>query len=182
VGALCGCAIMLLAFGRNIAAPWLGLPPPRPEEVVPSGLLGIQNVFAIVSAQTLNSLVFSSMLMFMLLLLTIVTRRERVGAVLLGLLITSFFFGSGSLVLDAAIGLAGAALFLFVLLRFGMLALVFMEFFLLFFGFYPVTTDFTAWYAGTAAFGAALGVALILYGLKTSLAGQPLFRTSLLGD
>jgi hypothetical protein len=114
--------------------------------------------------------------------LTIVTRRERVGVVLLGLLVASLFFGSGNLALDALVGVTAAAVTLFVLLRFGMLALVFMEFFLLFFSFYPVTTDFTAWYAGATAFGVALGVALVLYGLKTSLAGQPLFRGSLLGD
>jgi hypothetical protein len=69
-----------------------------------------------------------------------------------------------------------------LLQRLGMPALVCMQLFLLFFSFYPVTADFTDWYADVADLGAALGVALILYDLKTSLAGQPLFRTSLLGD
>jgi predicted Ser/Thr protein kinase len=181
VGAFAGCALALLAFGRPLAASWLGQPPPTPGPIVLRGLL-LRYVFSLLTAQVLYSLLFSSMLMFLLLLLTIITRRERVGVALLGLLIAGFSFGSGSLALDAAIGLAAAAVTLFVLLRFGMLALVFMEFFLLFFSFYPVTTNFNAWYAGTAAFGAALGVTLILYGLKTSLAGQPLFRGSLLGD
>jgi serine/threonine-protein kinase len=181
VGAFFGCALVLLAFGRPLVASWLGQPPPMPGDIMPRGLL-LRYVFSMLTVQVLNSLLFSSMLMFLLLLLTIVTRRERVGVMLLGLLVTSFFFGSGNLVLDALVGVAAACVTLFVLLRFGMLALVFMEFFLLFFSFYPVTTDFNAWYAGAAAFGAALAVALILYGLKTSLAGQPLFRGSLLGD
>ena len=181
VGAFTGCALALLAFGRPLAASWLGQPPPTPGDIVLRGLL-LRYVFSLLTAQVLYSLLFSSMLMFLLLLLTIVTRHERVGVALLGLLVAGFSIGSGSLALDAAVGLTAAAVTLFVLLRFGMLALVFMEFFLLFFSFYPVTTDFNAWYAGTAAFGAALGVALILYGLKTSLAGQPLFRGSLLGD
>jgi hypothetical protein len=115
-------------------------------------------------------------LMFLLLLLTIVTRREWVGVGLLWLLVSGLFFGSGSLALDIPAGLLASAVTLFVLLRFGMLALVFTEFFLLFFSLYPVTTDFNAWYAGAAAFGAALGVALVLLGLKTSLAGQPLLQ------
>jgi hypothetical protein len=71
---------------------------------------------------------------------------------------------------------------LFVLLRFGMLALVFTQVFLLFFAFYPITSEVTAWYAGASAFAALFGTALILYGFKSSLAGQPLFRNSLLGD
>jgi hypothetical protein len=32
------------------------------------------------------------------------------------------------------------------------------------------------------SFAAALGAALILYGFKSSLAGRPLFRNSLLND
>ncbi|HEX7313138.1 MAG TPA: serine/threonine-protein kinase [Pyrinomonadaceae bacterium] len=182
LGALFGCVLVLLTFGQRVVAPWLGFPPPRPEPIVLGGLTGMQNAVGLIPGQVLNSLFFSSTLMFLLLLLTIVTRRERVGAVLLGLLVASFFIGGNNLALDLCVGLPVAAVMLFVLLRFGMLALVFMEFFLTLFSFYPVTTDFNAWYAGTAAFGAALGVALILYGLKTSLAGQPLFRTSLLND
>ncbi len=181
VGAFFGCALALLAFGRPLVASWLGQPPPRPGDIVLRGLL-LRYAFNLLTAQVLNSLLFSSMLMFLLLLLTIVTRRERVGVVLLGLLVTCLFFGSGIPALDALVGLTAAAVTLFVLTRFGMLALVFMEFFLLFFSFYPVTTDFTAWYAGATVFSVVLAVALILYGLKTSLAGQPLFRGSLLGD
>ncbi|MET0647188.1 MAG: serine/threonine-protein kinase [Pyrinomonadaceae bacterium] len=182
VGAVAGCALIVLSFGRIVGAGWLGLPPPAPSGIVLRSLLGMQYVFSMLVAQVLNSLLFASMLMFLLLLLTIVTRRERVGVVLLGLLVTSFFFGSGNLAFDAVFGVVAAALTLFVMLRFGMLALVFTEFFLLFFGLYPVTTDLGAWYAGPAVFAAALGVALILYGFRVSLAGQPLFRGSLLGD
>jgi serine/threonine-protein kinase len=182
LGALAGCAIVLLLFVRAIAAPWLGAAPPRPDAIYMRVLLGMQYAFSSLTAQVLRSLLFASVLMFLLLLLTIVTRREWVGVVLLWVLVSGFFFGSGNLALDIAFGAAASAVTLFVLLRFGMLALVFTEFFLLFFSAYPVTTDFDAWYAGMAAFGAALCVGLILYGLKTSLAGQPLLRHSLLGD
>jgi serine/threonine-protein kinase len=182
VGALSGCALILLSFASTIYAPRLGLPPPPPEDIALRGLLGMRYALNTVTSQVLSSLLFSSTLMFLFLLLTIVTRRERAGAALLGLLLTGLFFGSGSLALDLAVGLTATGITLFVLLRFGMLALVFMEFFLLFFGLYPVTTDFSVWYAGSSAFAAALGAALILYGFKTSLAGRPLFSGSFLGD
>jgi serine/threonine-protein kinase len=182
LGAFFGCALMMLGYAQALAPGWMGLPPISPLPIYLGGLKGFQYVPSLLASQVLNSLLFSATLMFLLLLLTIVTRRERVAVALLGLILVPFFFGSGSLLLDVSVGAVVSAVTLFVLLRFGMLALVFMEFFLLFFSFYPVTTDFNAWYAGTAAFGAALGVALILYGLKTSLAGQPLFRGSLLGD
>ncbi len=182
VGALAGSGLIALSFARHIAAPWAGQPPLRPGEIVLRALAGVQYVPNMLASQILGSLNFAATLMFLLLLLTIVTRRERVAAALFGLLFAGLFLGGGNLVLDAAVGLTATAVTLFVLLRFGMLALVFMEFFLLFFNLYPVTTDFSAWYAGSSAFAAALGVALILYGFKNSLAGRPLFRTSLLND
>ena len=181
-GAFFGCALMVLGYAQVLAPRWAGLPPAAPFPIHLRGLLGIQYVPNLLAAQMLSSLLFSATIMFLLLLLTIVTRRERVAVVLLGLLMFPFFFGSGSLAADVVIGTVASAVMLFVLLRFGMLALVFTEFFLHFFSLYPVTGDFTAWYAGPSAFAAALGVALILYGFKSSLAGQPLFRGSLLGD
>src|SRR5215212_9044706 len=39
VGAFTGCALALLAFGRPLAASWLGLPPPRPGVILLRGLL-----------------------------------------------------------------------------------------------------------------------------------------------
>jgi serine/threonine-protein kinase len=182
LGAFFGCGLMMLGYAHALVPGWMGMPPVMPQPVYLGGLEGFQYVPALLAAQVLNSLLFSATIMFLLLLLTIVTRRERVAVALLGLILVPFFFGSGSLLLDITVGAVVSAVTLFVLLRFGMLALVFVEFFLLLFNVYPVTSDFTVWYAGTSAFAAAVGVALILYGFKTSLAGQPLFRGSFLGD
>jgi hypothetical protein len=182
LGAFFGCLLILVGYTQLLVPQWLGLTPTMPAQVYLRGLSGFQYVSNLLIAQILNSLVYSASVMLLLLLLTIITRRERVAVVLLGLLHAPFFFGSGHLGIDVVVGLVISAITLFVLLRFGMLALVFMEFFILFFNFYPVTSDFSAWYAGTALFAVLLGLALILYGFKSSLAGQPLFRGSLLAD
>jgi hypothetical protein len=68
-----------------------------------------------------------------------------------------------------------AALWLFVLLRFGLLATV-TVFIFSDFRFYPLTSDFSVWYSGSTAFALLVAVALAVYGFYTSLAGQPLFR------
>jgi serine/threonine protein kinase len=182
LGAFFGCGLVLVGYSQLLIPRWLGMPAPAPAPVVLKGLLGYQYVATLFVAQVLNSLLFSAVFMFVLLLFTIVTRRERVALVLLGLLCTVFYIGSGNLAVDIPIGVVISATTLFVLLRFGMLTLVFMEFFILTFNFYPVTSDFTSWYAGSAGFAAALGLALILYGFKSSLAGQPLFKGSLVED
>jgi serine/threonine-protein kinase len=182
LGAFFGCLLVLVGYMQVLVPQWMGLTATMPAAVFLKGLSGFQYVSNLLVAQVLNSLVYSASVMLLLLLLTILTRRERVAVVLLGLLHTPFFFSSGHLAIDAATGLIISVVTLFVLLRFGMLALVFMQFFVLIFNFYPVTSDFSAWYAGTALFAVVLGLACILYGFKSSLAGQPLFQGSLLGD
>jgi hypothetical protein len=71
---------------------------------------------------------------------------------------------------------------LFVLLRFGLLAMFFSQFFILMFNFFPITADLSAWHAGSTILSLFVASALILFGFKTSLAGQPLFRGALVDD
>jgi predicted Ser/Thr protein kinase len=182
LGAFFGSAFVLAGYLQFFAPRWLGLPGAPPAQVPLKGLLGFQYVPNILVAQVLNSLTFPAVFMFLMLLLTIVTRRERVAIVLVGLIYAALFLGGSQPAVDVPLGLIISAATLFVLLRFGLLALVFTEFFILFFDFYPVTSDFYAWYAGSSAFAAALGAGLMLYGFKSSLAGQLLFKGSLVDE
>jgi serine/threonine-protein kinase len=65
----------------------------------------------------------------------------------------------------------------FTLMRYGLLALAVAFFVSIFVNLLPMTTDFSAWYAGQAAFTIAALVALAAFGFRTALAGHPLFRT-----
>jgi hypothetical protein len=47
---------------------------------------------------------------------------------------------------------------------------------------YPMTTDFSAWYAPSMVFALALMVGLAVYGFYTSLGGQSLLGDRLLKD
>ncbi len=182
LGAFFGCALTVVGFAQMLSPEWMGRPPLAPAPIHLRGLFGVQYVPNLLASQVLSSMLFSATIMFLLLLLTIIMRRERVAVGLLGLIMVPIFLGSGSLAVDVAVGVVASFVTLFVLLRFGMLALVFTQFFLLFFNLYPITSEVTAWYAGASAFAAVLGAALILYGFKSSLAGRPLFRGSLLND
>ncbi|MFL6286754.1 MAG: protein kinase domain-containing protein [Pyrinomonadaceae bacterium] len=182
LGAFFGSALTLLSCMQIFVPHWLGMPATPPAQVVMRGLLGFQFVPNLLIAQILNSLTFPAVFMFLVLLLTIVTRHERVAIVLFGLIYAALYLGGSNIIIDAPLGLIISATTIFILLRFGMLTLVFTEFFILFFSFYPITSDFSAWYAGSSAFAAALGTALILYGFKSSLAGQQIFKGSFVGD
>jgi len=69
----------------------------------------------------------------------------------------------------------------FGLLRFGLLALVFSFLFNHFLEL-PLTTDSSAWYAGTSLFLLLVLAALAVYGFRIALAGRPIFSGIRLED
>jgi serine/threonine-protein kinase len=144
--------------------------------ITPSSEILGSHFSASFGAQLTAALFFSFITLFLWLLLVVLLRRERVGLILLGIVITLFTMLVGD---PAVTGLPsaalGALLTLFILYRHGLLALCAMMFVAHLWVFYPMTTEFTAWYAFD--FVIALGICLALagYGFYTSLAGQSVF-------
>jgi hypothetical protein len=84
-------------------------------------------------------------------------------------------------VISGAFGLVVAAAYIFVFLHFGLLAWVFANYF----GHclqFPLTTDSSAWYAGTSLFVLLILAALAVYGFRIALAGRPMFSGAGLDD
>src|SRR5205085_8913701 len=183
IGAVFGFVAELLGFLQALAPRWLGMPASTPMVSSLTGLEGTQYVIAIFVGQVVNSLIFPAGLLLLLLIFSIIFRRwwVAVGAVFLLITLLGALTGEHPSV-DWLFAMLNAALILFVLLRFGMLAAFFTQFFALTFFLFPMTTNFSVWYAGTAAIALAVSLALLLFGFRTSLAGQPLFRGSLVGD
>ncbi len=89
-------------------------------------------------------------------------------------------FLTGGLI-SGAFGLVVAAAYIFVFVRFGLLALMFAEYFGHFLRF-PLTTDSSAWYAGTSLFLMLVLAALAVYAFRIALAGQPALSGARLDD
>ncbi|HEX9304927.1 MAG TPA: serine/threonine-protein kinase [Thermoanaerobaculia bacterium] len=89
--------------------------------------------------------------------------------------------GEAGGLIAAAFGLIKAAAFILVFLRFGLLALVFGNFFGHFLEF-PLTTDSSAWYAGTSLFLLLVLAAVAIYGFRIALAGRPMYSGMRLED
>jgi hypothetical protein len=183
IGALFGFASALLGYLQTLAPQWLGMAATTPLTSVLTGFEGTQYVIGLFVGQIVNALLYPAALLLLLLLFSIIFRRWwiAVGAVFLMLTLLGALTSENPSI-DWLFGMLNAALVLVVLLRFGLLACVFTQFFALAFFFFPMTTDFSAWYAGDTAFALAVVVALALYGFRTSLAGQKLFSGSLVGD
>jgi hypothetical protein len=80
------------------------------------------------------------------------------------------------------IGLIMYALFVVVLMRFGLIAVVSGIFFLYMFWRFPITLDSHAWYSDTGFTALAIFAAIVIYAFRTSLGGRPMFGTPRLDD
>jgi serine/threonine-protein kinase len=184
IGAVFGLGVILSNFYlAGVVPQWFGYPPPIPWFDFPATqLLGIRSFAFGITQQIFAALFQSFILLFFLLLLYIIVRRERVAAVavwVIGSVAISLTHETASEVPFACLG---AFLVVWVLYRYGLLALIATIFFLHLTIFYPVTSDFSAWYAADFVLALLISLALAGFGFYTSLAGQPLFRASLPDD
>ncbi|MCI0387800.1 MAG: serine/threonine protein kinase [Acidobacteria bacterium] len=184
MGGLFGVIYALLDYLRVLLPKWLGWPPSAPISPNLSPLRGMRGVADFFFGTAPESVIAGLGALFGLLTLSILFRREWLAVAAYWFFITIIGDPRGvEIVLQHGARhftdyiFAGliAALWLFVLLRFGLLATV-TVFIFSDFRFYPLTSDLSVWYSGSTAFALLVTVALAVYGFYTSLAGQPLFR------
>jgi serine/threonine-protein kinase len=125
---------------------WLGYPPPQPSSGPQSVFLGARTIVANVAHALIGAPFFWLMALFVLFLLRALLRKEWAAAVAWVLLFTVLASGSDP------VGWVGTLIFsslaVFVMIRFGLLALVanFMVYYIL--QAFPLTTQMSSWYAG----------------------------------
>jgi serine/threonine protein kinase len=159
-------------FGYPPAVPWFDYPATQ--------LLGLGSLAFGLMQQIFGALMQPFMLLFFLLLLYIILRRERLAAFALWVIMSLTLSLTHETLLAVPFACVSAFLMLCVLYRFGLLSLIAATYVLHLVIFFPFTSEFTAWYA--ADFVVALGGTLVLAGFSfyTSLAGRPIFRSTLL--
>lgn len=184
IGAIFGFGVIICNFYlANLVPQWLGYPPAIPWFDFPATrLLGIRSFVFGFTQQIYGALLQSFILLFVLLLLFMVVRRERLAALLLTLIGAVLL----SLTHDTVVGIPFACisvlLLVWALYRYGLLAAISTIFFLHLTIFFPITPDLSAWYATDFVLALFICLALVGFGFYTSLAGQPLFRSSIFSD
>jgi hypothetical protein len=83
--------------------------------------------------------------------------------------------------LGVALNAIGAAVVIFITIRFGLLAVMAALFAMSMLLQFPTTMDLSTWYAGTTLFAYAAVMALAGYAFQTAVAGRPLFKDCFLG-
>ncbi|HWS90439.1 MAG TPA: serine/threonine-protein kinase [Pyrinomonadaceae bacterium] len=183
VGAVFGAGIILCNFFLADLVPrWLGYPPREPWFDFPATqLLGVRSFARGLTLQIYASLLQPFILLFLLLLFHIILRSERLAALVLwalAALALSLTAGTPGAPFAAAAAFMGV----WVLYRYGLLASISATFFLHLNIFYPITSEFTAWYAGDFVLALAVTLALAVYAFRVSLGGRSLFGGGLLED
>jgi serine/threonine-protein kinase len=183
VGVMLGAALMVIHGLWRLAPGWLGLPPSAPWYPAPDSLLGLRRQLAYLLQGFENAPVIPLAGLLLLLLFHVVLRRAWL-AVLVAWLTGTLFVALqyDSLAVDFFFLGINAALYLFGLMRFGLLTATFANLVVSLFLNLTMTPDLSAWYAGATVITLATLVGLSAYGFYTSLGGQPILRGDLLGD
>jgi len=110
--------------------------------------------------------------------LRVITRRDWLAAgafVALYMALSYVVAGPSSRVLSALFGGVATALLVFTMVRFGLVALIAAFFANVLLLLFPITSDFSAWYAGPSLFALLSLAVMAILAFRFSLAGRPLF-------
>ena len=174
-----------IAFGWLIPH-WIGHPVAPPLFASPLTLSGVRQMLALFLNQNIVASVFVGFaFLFFLLLLYMILRREllaEIGLFVTVLTIEVAAFASSSPRFVWVASIIISVIIVIMVARLGLLATMVAQFCFFLTAFYPMTTDFSAWYASSTVFALTIVLGLVIYGFYTSLGGQRVFGGKLLND
>jgi serine/threonine-protein kinase len=145
--------------------------------VHPGSLMGVSGALALFLTLIPNSVLQVLVWFVLIFILRLALRRDWLAAAAFVLIymVLNALAATTSPGLSALFSGVETALLIFTMLRFGVVALMAASFVYVLLTLFPVTTDFSVWYAGVSLF-AVLSVAILAaLAFRTSLAGRPLF-------
>jgi hypothetical protein len=152
---------------------WLGQAPVRPYAGPTWQLLGARSIISALSNSIIGAIVSGLAFLALLFLFRTLLKRDWAAA----LAFVLFFgllsaLGSGALAVFLVPRLILSGLSVYLLIRFGVLALVAANVFDVFLGSFPLTTQMSAWYADISLAGMLFMAAMTFYAFYTSLGGR----------
>jgi hypothetical protein len=156
---------------------WFGFEAPPIITVNVITLDSLRRLLAVfLNSQLVVSVFVGFAFLFFLLLLYIILRKEWLAALALFLIavaieISAFAFGGPRLFWVASILVAAAITI--VVARFGLLATMVAQLFFFLSVMYPLTTNFSVWYASPTIFSLVVALGLAIYGFYISIGGKP---------
>jgi serine/threonine-protein kinase len=184
IGSVFGLTILVVINLWALTPGWMGHPQ-APKWVKLQTLLSLRESVGEFFFTGVTLILFLGVsYLFLLLLLHIICRRREWLALGIAWLVFTLFAGLGGrfLLINLIYGALFSALLIAVATRFGLLALTTTLFFTTIFGNFPMTIDFSVWYASSTIFALTATLALVAYAFYISLAGQGVFKGKLLHE
>jgi serine/threonine-protein kinase len=177
---LIGCAagvVFAVLIKVDILLPeWLG----RPDVIVTSLIdpLGAPTPFAsrILGTIVVTGILLPLAMVFLLFVLRLLVRRTWLAALIWLVVFSPSLFTTEELWAAGPLIVAESLLFLFVMMRVGLWALMVTSFVVQLWLDFPLTLQTSAWYAGAGYAALFILAAITLYGFRTSLGGRRLFE------
>ncbi|MGD0363711.1 MAG: protein kinase [Bryobacteraceae bacterium] len=145
--------------------------------VFPLSLLGVSGAVATFLTLIPNCVVLALVWFVLIFILRVALRRDwlAAGAFVLIYVMLNWLSTPALPVLSALFTAVQTGLLVFAMLRFGLVALIASSFVYELMLMFPLTTDFSAWYAGASLFALLSVAAMAAFAFHTSLGGRPLF-------
>ncbi len=182
IGAVAGTFLIVIQLVLALLPERLGWPSVSIGVEPASRFLGWRYAIPVVANQAGSAFMFGFGFLCLLLLLSIVLRKERIAIVAMWLLFSVALMLAWGHTLAYFVAPLGAAVLLFPLVRSGLLAMISAQFFHHFWILFPMTFSLTSWQGGSFALGLAASLALLIFAFYISLGGQPLLRGTFLDE
>ncbi|HSD72442.1 MAG TPA: hypothetical protein VLE54_06615, partial [Thermoanaerobaculia bacterium] len=182
VGTLAGAATAMLLHLSNALPAWLdapGMTPVPPNMLLMKGGREAASFFF----DHLGDMTFSAIaVMSLFLLLNLILRKKWLAAVALGLVNFVFLLSGENFSIEVPFALLQSAVFVFVVLRLGLLSVAVLQFVTPLLQVAPITLDFSRWYSGRSLLAIAVFVGIALYAFRVALGRRPVFGAAALED
>jgi len=186
IGGLLGLGHTAAIYFGMLLPRWFGFVSSPVASANPATLQGMRAVLAYFLGNiVVQNVFFALALLFLLLLLQIILRRDRLAAGALWIVafaLEALAFASVGPRLYWVASMLIATLVVISAARFGLLATIASNLFFNLSFFFPLTSDLSAWYTSAAFFPVVMMLALAIYGFYASLGGQTVFKGGLLRE
>jgi len=176
IGATVGIASMIITQLEHLAPRWLNMSAPLPSYASAFTSLQSASNFSTLFAAGLSALYLGLILLLFLIIVRIVSRRKWVAGVAF---ILVFIAATARWTPDAYFSWAAqiliGSLFLFLVIRHGLVAIIACILCRMILWDFPITPDFNVWYANASIIAIASVLTLLGCSFYTSLGGKPLF-------
>ena len=181
IGSLLGAGCTVIHFAAA-ALPYLfDIPGQTPMDPVwwPLTLQGPRHLLMVLFHLQRISVFEPIALLSIIFLAHLLLRRKWAAVLATGLVYIPGWAKGGNFFFELTLGAILITFWLVALLRFGVVAAAFADFFFCLLWTPPLTLDLSRWYAGHGLFFVAIFLAVVAYGFKVSLGGKPMFGARL---